>query len=265
MPVLSGLFVYPVKSARGIALERASLSDRGLLHDRRFMVVDDAGNMLTQRVLGALARLETAIAGDTLALGFEGHTLAVPLRPTDGGARRVRVFSDYVDALEVGGEARAFLSSALGRSVGLVYMPDASRRRVDPTRAGEHDIVSFADGFPYLLTNEASLEALQRELERPVPMARFRPNFVVSGLPAYAEDSLRELRIGEVPFVGLKPSSRCVITNTDQQTGAREKGVFEALVRTHSIDKRPIFGQNLVARGAGTVAVGDAVTISSGA
>jgi uncharacterized protein len=261
MPSLSGLYVYPVKSARGIALTEALLGDRGLEHDRRFMVVDAGGHMLTQRVLGALARLETAIEDDTLRLGFEGAELALPLCPRDGALRRVRVFSDEVDALDLGARARTFLSAALGREAALVYMPDETRRRVDPTRAAERDIVGFADAFPYLLASESSLAALNGELPQPIPMARFRPNFVLTGLPAYAEDTLRELTIGAVPFAALKPSSRCVIVNTDQQTGVREKGVFETLVRTHAIEKRPIFGQNLVARGSGRVQLGDPVTV----
>jgi len=261
MVELSGLFVYPVKSARGIALSEATLSDRGIEHDRRFMVVDERGHMLTQRVLGALARLETELAGDALALRFEGVKLAVPLRPTSGARRRVRVFSDEVEALDLGSAASAFLSSALGRSVALVYMPDETRRQVDPTRAEAQDIVGFADGFPYLLANEASLQALNAELPAPVHMQRFRPNFVLRGLPAYAEDTLLDLRIGDVPFRALKASSRCVIVNIDPLTGVREKGVFETLVRTHSVDKRPMFGQNLVARGSGRLALGQPVTL----
>jgi uncharacterized protein YcbX len=263
MTSLSGLYVYPVKSARGIALREALLGDRGIEHDRRFMVVDDGGHMLTQRVLGALARLAVAIEGDALALSFEGVEHAVPLCPRGGTARRVRVFSDEVDALDLGPEVRSFLSAALGRPAALVYMPDETQRRVDPTRAAEHDIVGFADGFPYLLANESSLEALNRELPMPVTMQRFRPNFVVRGLPPYGEDALRELTIGGVPFLALKPSSRCVIVNIDPQTGLREKGVFETLVRTHASERRPMFGQNLVARGRGRVALGDPVALGS--
>lgn len=258
---LSGLFIYPVKSARGIALSRARLSDRGLELDRRFMVVDDHGHMLTQRVVGALARLGVAIRGDDLALTFDGREHAVPVKPTSGPMRRVRVFSDEVDALDLGTGVRDFLSAALNRPAALVYMPDETRRQVDPTRASEQDIVGFADAFPFLMANEASLAALNRELPQPIGIERFRPNFVVSGLDAYAEDHVRELYIGPVPFLGLKPSSRCVIVNTDQQSGLREKGVFEALVRTHSLDRKPMFGMNLVARGSGEVRLGDPVTL----
>lgn len=259
MAELSALYIYPVKSLRGIARESAALSDRGLEHDRRFMVVDDGGHMLTQRVLGTMARITTAIVHAELTLTFEGTTLSVPLAPTAGTPRTVRVFADQVDALDVGDAARRFLSDALGRSASLVYMPDATRRRVDPKRAAEHDIVSFADGFPYLLTNESSLDALNRELAEPVTMQRFRPNLVVRGLPAYAEDQTGPLRIGAIPFLALKPSSRCVIVNTDPTSGERAKGVFEALLRSHAIEKRPMFGQNLVARGSGQVTVGDPV------
>jgi uncharacterized protein YcbX len=263
---LTGLFVYPVKSARGIALHEAELGDRGLAHDRRFMVVDEGGRFLTQRDTPALAKLCTALhdhggVGE-LQLSFEGRELCLPLRPHQGHTRRVRVFTDDVDALDLGAQASTFLSAALGRQVALVYMPEDTRRQVDPTRAQAQDIVGFADGFPYLLANESSLAALNRELPEPVTMQRFRPNFVIAGVPAYSEDSFADLTIGAVPFVAIKPCSRCVIVNTDPTSGQRERGVLEALVRTHTIGNRPMFGQNLVARGTGTLTVGDHVELA---
>lgn len=263
---LTGLFVYPVKSARGIALRQAELGDRGIQHDRRFMVVDERGHFLTQRDTPTLAKLHTALHDDglvgELVLSFEGQTLALPLRPSSGQPRRVRVFSDEVDALDLGAAASSFLSAALGRQAALVYMPQQTRRQVDPTRAAVEDIVGFADGFPYLLTNESSLAALNRELPEPVTMQRFRPNFVIAGVPAYSEDNFAALTIGGLPFAALKPCSRCVIVNIDPSSGQRSRGVLEALVRTHSLGNRPIFGQNLVARGHGRLAVGDPVDLA---
>jgi len=274
---LTGLFVYPVKSARGIALREATLGDRGITHDRRFMVVDEKGHFVTQREVPRMALLGTAIvdagegahgstpdAGHTgeLVLSYEGQQLALPLLPASGPERRVRVFKDEVDALDVGDAARDFLSAALGRAVSLVYMPDLSRRQVDPTRATPLDLVGFADGFPYLLANESSLAAVNRELTTPVTMERFRPNFVIEGVPAYAEDNFGALTIGALRFEAVKTCSRCVIVNTDQRTGHREKGPLEALVRTHVIGNRPIFGQNLVARSTGRLAVGDPVDVT---
>lgn len=268
MVTLTGLFVYPLKSARGIALHSGSVGVRGLAHDRRFMLVDPAGRFLTQREVPAMARLVTALRQPDseqgeLAISFEGRTLRVPLRPALGFGRRVRVFSDDVTALDLGPEPARFFTHALRRDAALVYMPDQSVRRVDPTRAQPRDQVSFADGFPYLLASESSLAALNLELDSPVGIDRFRPNFVIAGAPAYAEDEFRDLTIGGLPFVALKPSSRCVVVNTDQLTGAREKTVLQALVHSHTIGNRPIFGQNLVARGTGTVHLGDRVEILS--
>jgi uncharacterized protein len=290
---LTGLFVYPVKSARGIALREAELGDRGIAHDRRFMVVDEHGHFLTQRDTPALARLGTALHDEgqasELVLAFEGQQLALPLRPSAGEPRRVRVFADEVEALDLGARASRFLSDALGRQAALVYMPQETRRQVDPTRASPRDIVGFADGFPYLLANESSLAALNIELARgrtapfdgelarggtapfdgelpgPVTMQRFRPNFVIAGVPAYSEDNFAELTIGGLPFAALKPCSRCVIVNTDQSSGQRTRGVLEALVRTHTVGNRPIFGQNLVARASGRLALGAPVDLAPAA
>ncbi|MDB4986577.1 MAG: uncharacterized protein JWN04_1755 [Myxococcaceae bacterium] len=264
---LTGLFVYPLKSARGIALPEAQLTDRGLAHDRRFMLVDPAGRFLTQRELPTMARLSTALhqpdaSSGELELTFEGERLRVPLRPTVGAMRRVRVFGDELDALDLGVAAQQFLGRALRREASLVYMPEGTQRQVDPTRAKPGELVGFADGFPYLLANESSLAALNRELDDDVPMTRFRPNFVIAGVPAYSEDEFGELTIGGIPFVALKPCSRCVIVNTDQASGARAKGPLEGLLRSHTIGNRPMFGQNLVARSVGTVRVGDAVDLA---
>ena len=261
MLAVSALYVYPLKSARGIALREATLTDRGFMHDRRFMAVDDHGHMITQRTHPALARMHTALDPELLTLGFDGETLRVPLRPTSGTPRRVRVFRDHVDAWDLGEAPSAFLSRALGETAHLAYMPDGACRRVDPAYASEGDVVGFADGFPYLLTTDASLDALNRELPQPVGMERFRPNIVLAGAVPWAEDGFGRLTIGPVTFSSVKPCSRCVIVNTDQATGFREKGVLEAITRTHAIDRKAIFGQNLLAHGSGTLRIGDPVTL----
>ncbi|HEY6879310.1 MAG TPA: MOSC N-terminal beta barrel domain-containing protein [Polyangiales bacterium] len=262
MITLTGIFIYPVKSARGIALPAARLSDRGIAHDRRFLIVDASGRFYTQRDDPSLALLATAIVGSALVLSFRDKSLEVPLTPRAGDTRSVRVFADeIVGALEIP-LAEDFLGDAFGRELSLVYMPDHVQRRVDPTRAAPDDLVGFADGFPYLLCNESSLSALNAHLSAPVPMRRFRPNFVIEGAPAYAEDRTGPLTIGGVPFLALKPCSRCVIIDTDPELGVRSPGPLAALAHTHTLEKRAIFGQNLVARGAGVVRLGDPVQLS---
>ncbi len=259
---VTGLFLYPLKSARGIALPEATLSDRGFLHDRRFMAVDLDGNMLTQREVPALARVETALGADALLLSCDGRRIAVPLAPAPGPTLRVRVFKDFIEGCwDLGDTPAAFLSQAVGAPSRLAYMPDAARRPCDPRYATAHDVVGFADGFPYLLANEASLAALNQQLARPVGMERFRPNVVIRGAPAWEEDRVGPVRIGGVTFDAVKPSARCVIIDTDQRTGARQPGTLAGLAAAHLVEKRAIFGQNLVARGHGTLRVGDLVTL----
>lgn len=268
---LSALHIYPIKSARGIALPEAELTTRGLAYDRRFMVVDAEGVFLTQRQLPAMARLTPSLQlpahrGDApgsarLRVTFDDLApLEVALTPATGATCEVRVFQDRVRALDLGGEPAAFFSSALGQPARLVYMPDDSLRAVHRDYAEPHDVVSFADGFPYLLANESSLDALNARLAERVPMNRFRPNLVVTGAAAFAEDGWTRIRIGAVPFEVRKPCTRCAIITTDQERGERAaKEPLTALAGFHSWRGKAAFAQNLICRGGGTLRVGDEV------
>jgi uncharacterized protein YcbX len=259
---LTGLFIYPLKSARGIALGEARLTPRGLEHDRRFMLVDERGMFVTQRQHPQMARLVTSLVDERLHVDWEGERLEVPLTPGAGEATRVRVWRDEVSALDMGAEASRFFSAALGQTLRLVYMPDASQRQVDTAfaRAGDH--VSFADGFPYLLASESTLDDLNARLEAPVPMQRFRPNLVVAGAPAYAEDRWQEIRIGDALFEVRKPCTRCVIITTDQETGARHpKEPLKTLAAYNTWQGKPVFAQNLLRRSGEQLRVGESVVV----
>jgi len=260
---LTGLYVYPVKSARGIALETAEITRIGIRHDRRFMLVDDDGRFITQREHPELARLETAIEGSELHLTFDGvGKLVLPLEPTQGELRPVRVWSDEVAALDQGSDAKSFLGRALGVSASLVYMPEESVRVPSLEYALPEDRVGFADGFPYLLASTDSLADLNRRLGHTLPMNRFRPNLVVSGCPAYAEDTWRHLSIGGLAFEVVKPCSRCPITTTDQATGKRMgKEPLATLAGYHRFENQAAFAQNAVARSFGTLALGAEVAV----
>jgi uncharacterized protein YcbX len=270
---LSALFIYPLKSARGIALQAAELTSRGLAFDRRFMLVDPDGLFLTQRQLPAMARLITSIhpalpAADgartaRLRVGFDQLApLEVPLVPQAGTPCEVRIFQNSVQAIDLGAEPAAFFSGALGRPARLVYMPDDALRAVHPDYAEPGDIVSFADGFPYLLASDSSLRLLNARLAEPVPMNRFRPNLVVSGAEAFAEDQWTRVRIGEVPFEVRKPCTRCAIITTDQERGERAaKEPLTALAGFHTWQGRAAFAQNLLCRGSGRLQVGDVLEV----
>lgn len=255
---LSGLYVYPIKGARGIRLDAAAVTDRGLEHDRRFMVVDAGGDFITQRTHPSLSQVAVHVRGDELAVEAPGAgALAVPLRPRTGEHRRVRVWGDLCDALSLGEQASRFFERVLGVPSELVYMPDGSVRRVDPDRAPGGEKVGFADSFPFLLVSQASLDDLNTRLDTPVPMNRFRPNLVVEGCGPFAEDSWDTFAVGEVVFQAVKPCSRCAVVTIDQATGIKGKEPLATLARFRTEGKEVLFGQNLIHRGHGVLRVGD--------
>ncbi len=253
-PRVEALFVYPVKSLGGIAVSSATIGDRGFVHDRRFMLVDHGGQMITQREEPSLARIGTAIEGESLLIGGE---LRVPLEPApaSGKGLRVTVWSDVVRATPV--DDGGFFTRFLGKPARLVHMPEGRRRRVDGRYAPRGHLVGFADGFPFLLVGRSSLSHLGEQHGAPVDVRRFRPNIVVRDLPPYAEDALATFTIGDVPFRRVKPCSRCVIVDLDPDTGESGGCVLKTLGKSRVRRKRLYFGQNLVNEGRGTVRLGD--------
>ena len=256
--------IYPVKGLRGRPVADAVVEPWGLAGDRRYMVVDGAGRFLSQREMPRLAVLEAAPRDGGLDLSGPGLGLLAVAEPgPDAPPADVTVWRDRVAARDAGAEAAAWLSAALGRTCRLVHMADpAEARRVDPDYADAEDRVSFADGFPVLVTNAASLADLNARLAVPVSMDRFRTNIAVSGAEAWAEDGWQQVRIGAVPFAGPKDCARCAVTTVDQDTG--ERSPENEPVRTLAQFRRKaggriIFGQNLIPRGTGRIAVGDAV------
>ena len=190
------LFVYPIKSARGIPLREARLERRGVALDRRWMLVDDDGTFLTQRTVPRLALLEVAIGTDHLAVRAPGTAgIEVPFAFVGGASRRTRVtvWDDACDAILAPEGVSRWFAEVLGLSCRLVHMPDDSLRQVDPAFSGPDDLVGFSDGFPLLLVTVASLEELNRRLDKPVPMDRFRPNVVVGGSEPFAEDAWKPI------------------------------------------------------------------------
>jgi uncharacterized protein YcbX len=260
--VVSSLHVYPLKSASAIALDRAQVGDRGFVGDRRWMLVDDSDEFITQRSHPELARIRTSIDSDSLRFEHgSSAALVVPRALESGPKMHVEVWSSTCDALAAPDKARRWFSDYLGTDCTLVYMPDSTRRAVDSEPA---DIVSFADAYPFLLIEQASLDDLNRRLETPVPMDRFRPNIVVSGAEAFAADDWTRVRIGEVEFEVAEPCARCVVTTVDQASGDKGGERGEPL-RTLSEYRREgtkvMFGQNLIHRSRGVVRVGDAVEL----
>ena len=263
--ILDALFIYPVKGLRGIAVQDAVVEPWGLQGDRRWMVVDSGGRYLTQRDLPGMARIAAMPGPGGLTLSADGMApLHVPLprAPVE-----VLVWRDQVQAQEAGPDAAAWLSRALGHPCRLVHMGDpAAARRVDPSFARPGDRVSFADGFPVLVVNAASLDDLNARLAQPVPMDRFRTNLVMSGAPAWEEDGWTSLRVGPIPFRAPKDCARCAVVTVDQATGARPRDREPLRTLTafrRNAAGRVIFGMNLIPDGTGRISVGMEVQVAS--
>jgi uncharacterized protein len=261
---LSGLFVYPIKACGGIALEQTELVERGLAFDRRYMLVDKAGTFVSQREVPRLCLVATAFEGERLLVSTAGkQTLELSLRPLPDASRQrrpYRVWDDVGSAVEHAAGSRWF-SELLDDEVGLLYMPDAERRPVNPKRARPNDIVSFADGYPLLLMSEESLSDLNGRLHAPVDMRRFRPNLVISGGEPYAEDGFARVQIGKLWFRGVKRCERCVVTTIDPETGELGKEPLRTLSHYRLEDGNVWLGMNLIHDGGGTLRLGDRVLV----
>lgn len=259
---LSAIYIYPVKSCRGIAMSTAQLDDWGLQFDRNWMVVNETGRFLSQRELPQMALIETAIGAESLQLSAPGQSgLEVPLAPYPGETRTVEVWGDQTPAIDQGEAAAAWLSQALGQTVRLVRIGAGYSRPVKPVQPAANQ-VSFADGYPLLLISEASLADLNQRLPESLPMNRFRPNLVVSGCEAYAEDHWQQIRINEVIFSLVSACERCAITTTDQATGSRSgPEPLKTLATYRRNSGGVIFGQNLVHQNHGAVSSGSPVEV----
>lgn len=250
MVQVTGLNIYPVKSCRGIALERARLTPTGFEHDREWLVITPEGRFLTQRERPQLAQVETAIAGDRLVLRKpNGAELSLPLNLT-GPEREVTIWRDKAAAFDAGDEAATWISDHLGKPARLVRFDKRHKRASDAKWTGDVEALNqFSDAYPWLLISQGSLDELNRRMAQPLPMNRFRPNIVVDGLPPFGEDSVDEFVAGAVRLKVVKPCDRCVVTTTDQITGERSSDEPLKALKEFRFDKNlrgVLFGQNMI-------------------
>jgi uncharacterized protein len=266
---LASLHIYPVKSVRAVDLRQARVEPWGLAGDRRWLVVDEDGRFVSQRETPRLALVEAALPAEgELTLAAPGQPALTVRAPSEAAGAEMTwasVWKSKVLAAAAGPAADAWFSGFLGSPVRLVYLDDPTRRQVDPEFGGPEDRVSFADGYPLLLTSTGSLEELGRWLteagESPVPMNRFRPSAVVAGTAPWAEDGWRLIQIGPVRFRVAKPCGRCQVTTIDQATAERGRQPLGLLGQRRRFGQQLVFGQNLIPDGGGVLSVGDPVQI----
>lgn len=261
---LSEIWIYPVKSLGGIRLAEAEVEEKGLKYDRRWMIVDENGMFVTQRILHKMALIDVELLSFGLILSYrpeENNTIFVPFQSISAISVSVTIWDDETDALTVSDEVDKWLSNLLKKNVRLVMMPESTHRKADPRYAKNEENVSFADGYPFLIISQASLDHLNTRLPEPIEMKRFRPNFVVTNTAAHEEDEWKSIQIGHVHFDIVKPCARCILTTINPETGEKSAEPLKTLATYRKINNKIMFGQNVVAKDYGKVSQGDTLTV----
>ncbi|MEO6064866.1 MAG: MOSC N-terminal beta barrel domain-containing protein [Lysobacterales bacterium] len=262
---VASLHIHPLKSAAALDVDTLEIVARGAVGDRRWMVIDAADRFVTARAEARLVLIRALPQGEGLMLSAPGTTPLCVAAPTNARRIVVRIWNDHVGAVLADEDAHAWLSAFLGRPVRLVYMDSASRRAVDPVFGAAGDEVSFADGYPLLVISGNALHELNARLADPISMTRFRPNIVIEQCAPHAEDGWRRVRIGTVAFDAVKTCTRCVFTTIDPATAIRDAaGEPLTTLRTYrraEVGNDVLFGMNLIARGEGTLRLGDPVEV----
>ncbi|SEF91134.1 MOSC domain-containing protein [Algoriphagus boritolerans] len=261
--VVQDIFIYPIKSLGGIRVSEAVVEEKGFQFDRRWMLVDETGLFISQRVYPQLALLSVELGENELLVFHKikkDKSIQIPIDLASGPELTVTVWDDQVVGKVVHPEINQWFSEIIGKEVKLVTMPEKSHRKVDPRYAVNGESVSFADGMPYLLIGQESLNDLNSRLELPVPMDRFRPNIVFTGGTPFLEDSLSKIKIGQLEFQIVKPCARCVMITVDQTSGIKGKEPLKTLSSYRTLNGKVYFGQNVVALHSGKIKVGDLIT-----
>jgi uncharacterized protein len=259
---LTQIWIYPIKSLGGISLSSATAMEKGLEFDRRLMLVDETGTAMTQRVFPKMALFKSSINKGLLTITHHQHSIKLDLKtPPLSNPIAVRIWDDTVSAFEVDSSYSQWFSKLLAFPCRLVYFPEKNSRPVNPKYEVNHEQVSLADAYPFLIIGQSSLDELNSRLKEPVPINRFRPNFVFTGGKPFEEDTWRNFSIGSTRFVGVKMCDRCVLTTVNQDTAEKGTEPLKTLSSYRKRDNKVYFGQNLVALDHKPVNVGDTITM----
>jgi uncharacterized protein len=259
---LTEIWVYPIKSLGGIRMKSARVLEKGLEHDRRWMLIDKDNDFMSQRLYPkmALFKLDTLDAGFSITHGKDSTFLPFN-HPVTNTLVKAVIWDDPVEVFEVSNGHSQWFSKQLGIACKLVSFPENNSRPVDVRYKIKDEQVSLADAYPFLVIGEQSLNDLNSKLKEPVNMNRFRPNFVFSGGGPYEEDSWRNISIGKNKFAVVKPCARCILTTINQETGEKGTEPLATLSTYRKQNNKVHFGQNVLAINHYEIQEGDEITI----
>ncbi|MEJ1238893.1 MOSC N-terminal beta barrel domain-containing protein [Chryseolinea sp. T2] len=262
MLTLSEIRIYPIKSLSGISKTQSRLLPKGLEHDRRWMLVDESGMFMTQRVHTSMALFHMQESAEGFVVSREGESIVLPyVQSEPSGAFEVQIWDDRVWAFEVNPAFSSWFTRKLGIICRLVAFPEQNARQIDPSYAAAGENVSLADAYPLMIIGESSLADLNSKLRDPLPMTRFRPNLVFSGGAPFEEDTWKEFTIGENAFTGVKRCARCVLTTIDPLTGQKGAEPLKTLATYRKANNKIYFGQNVIARTTHEIKIGDKINL----
>lgn len=265
---LQEIWIYPIKSLPGVSLQKSQVLPKGLQYDRRWMLVDENGNFLTQRTIPEMALFNVFLENQTLVISpknsFEQNLIYLDLNQQKfGKAIQAKVWNDNVEVLEVNEKFSLWFSKQLNINCKLVYFPESNTRDIDHDYARNNEQVNLSDGYPILIIGQSSLDELNRKLEMPLSIHRFRPNFVFSKGKPHEEDNWKSFHIGNILFEGVKPCSRCVVTTINTDTGEKGHEPLKALANYRKLNGKIYFGENIIPRTSGDVQIGDIIEVES--
>jgi uncharacterized protein YcbX len=264
MLTLTGIRIYPIKSLAGITRSRARVLPKGLEYDRRWMLVDENGVFLTQRIHGTMALFDVRESPQGFVISHQGDSVTLPYEQgiaTD--PFEVQIWDDRVVAFEVSTQLSSWFSGKLDIRCRLVAFPESNPRQIETKFAKAGENVSLADAYPLMIIGESSLEDLNSRLPEPITMKRFRPNLIFSGGTPYEEDTWNEFSIGGKLFNGVKQCARCILTTINPLTGTKGAEPLKTLATYRRANNKIYFGQNVIAQGQDEIRVGDTIKVNT--
>jgi uncharacterized protein YcbX len=259
---LTEINIYPIKSLGGIRVKSSRVFEKGLENDRRWMLIDEDNEFMTQRLYPRMALFKLSMINDqfsvnhktdSIVLSFNHSLIDTPIK--------AKIWDDVVDVFEVNKEFSQWFSHRLQMNCRLVSFPEKNSRLVDERYQINHEHVSLADAYPFLIIGEQSLADLNSRMKVPLPMNRFRPNFVFSGGQPFDEDNWKNFSIGRNKFVAVKLCARCVLTTVNQDTGDKGIEPLLTLSQYRKKENKVLFGQNLIALNHFDVYEGDEIVL----
>ena len=261
---LSEIHIYPLKSGGSISCDSASVQNQGLQYDRCWALFDNTNSLITGREYPQLLDLQMQIQNNQLEISLLNKVqITIPVRFQGQAVSDLSFFSRTVDGVLLNDDVHEWFSNYLGIPCKLFFQNEQVPRYVLEKHGGrEHDKVSFADQCPLLLISAASLADLNSRLDKQISMQNFRPNLVVDGCQAYAEDQWKFVRIGDVEFEVAQACVRCVFITIDPVTKKKGKEPLKTLAKyRRGPEGGVIFGVHLIPRGLGTIKLGDELCI----